>query len=210
VSENLHLSFSDRRLLGCLRGQERWMERVRALRANFGFQRGIELVLFDGTEELSSCLGIHVPDWVTGTYWGNRILLVHPASWINPHIAEFGQILVHELTHIIVTDKTDGLCPMWLNEAFALYYANQIQGMYLDEACFRKEDVYDLCYADDGLYNICASLMTALVEAHGIDAIVRRLTSCISYSDDPVLGREAMKRVMRGLRDSVMRGAIAI
>lgn len=206
MSENLFLTLADFRLLACLNGQERWLERVQMLRSHFRFCRRIELVLFDNVRDLSNYLGTPVPDWVTGTYWGNQILLLDPKSWIDPHIAEFGQILVHELTHIVIGDLTGGRCPLWLNEGLAMFYADQIHGMDLDEGCFEKEDVYDLNYTDAGLYNICANLIKALLDDYGLDPIVHRLTPSLAYFDDPMLGRDAMKRVLHGLREQKMGG----
>ncbi|MEO3947848.1 hypothetical protein [Gorillibacterium sp. CAU 1737] len=209
MNDLLGITLTDPRVLAYLGTQDRWIQKIRLLKEQFSFSKPVEVMLFDGTEELGCYLGMEVPNWVTGTYSDGRILMLDYPAWVDKRSGEFGQIVVHELTHVIVNDRTASRCPLWLHEGLALHFAEQTASMWIEEDCFSKEDAYQLDYGDEHLYNLCGALIDSLIGTYGLKAILSKLSPKTNFQEDDWLGVEAMKGVIRQLKQSVTGGAIS-
>jgi tetratricopeptide (TPR) repeat protein len=83
---------------------------------NYVQRNKVPVVVYNRVEYKQALAG--APNWVEAAYDGKiRIALA-------TNQADFNQItsdVVHEYTHVIIADITNGNCPLWLNEGIAKY-----------------------------------------------------------------------------------------
>ncbi|MTI70314.1 MAG: hypothetical protein FH751_08715 [Firmicutes bacterium] len=85
-----------------------------------------DIIIYNDGEELLKNVGLDKDRPPLGVYYSGTINVLSPMEWIKDDnnikdIYEEKGPIVHELTHLIVDELTNGNYPMWLTEGLALY-----------------------------------------------------------------------------------------
>jgi hypothetical protein len=195
--KNLNIHFSEPCLLRYLFSEKKWLDKVIKLREAFKYGKRINIVALDSIEELTNLIGIKVPEWVIGTYVGNCILMLDYELWKSRNLGTFAQIITHEFAHVIISDITKQKCPIWLNEGLALYFAEQYKTMYLSKTDSINDNIYELGYRDDCLYNISAKAVEKIIDKYGMEHVMQQLVGNVDFEQDEIFGIENMKRILK-------------
>ncbi len=200
--KDIGINFSEPEVLPCLYKEDYWLEKIRTIREVFGFKSRVNIKAVDSVEELSDCLGVKAPSWVIGAYCGNYIFMLKYELWQSRNLGTFAQVMTHEFTHIAINSKLKQRCPVWLNEGLALYFAEQYKTIRLKRENISKEDIYEIDYLDNCLYDISAKAVEKLADTYGITAIVKSLGISTDFAEDKILGVENMKRILSEMKNS--------
>jgi tetratricopeptide (TPR) repeat protein len=100
----------------------------RAISQEFGYypKYQIPVILLDRTEY--QVFTDTAPQWSGALYDGKMRIPIYPISQDKNNLK---RLIYHELTHAFVTDLSQGVCPVWLQEGLAQYEENKIQPLYL-------------------------------------------------------------------------------
>lgn len=194
---SINISFSDIRLLKYIYMDQQWQQKIMYIRRIFKYSGRVNVILFENCDELSKYLGVKIPEWVTGTYYENTIMIIKYEMWKSRNIGNFSELLLHEFTHVIVNEKTKSTCPKWLNEGLALYFAGQYKGMYLNDKSSLDIAIYELDYCNKDFYNICAKVVEKLMDRYGVENILFKLDSKLNYINDNILGEKNLTRLLK-------------
>lgn len=145
---------------------------------------------------LEKSVSAYIPDWVVATEDGDsNIYLRDPVSWPDQNGAfSIESIIVHETAHIILRKKCVNP-PIWIDEAFAMLVADQI-----DEVTFPSHvtndlvDPYDINYLGSASYAAIARYIAPTLEELGKEELIRYIYNCPDFEADPLLGRQSRRR----------------
>lgn len=114
----------------------------------FRYSGTIKIRFLSDRNEFSTILGHKVPKWVVGTSYINVVYI-----YVNGKSTEFiNKLIIHEIVHVVIGKISNYRCPIWLNEAMAIYLSNQFLDMQLDnisidDDCELYGDFYyEKCY----------------------------------------------------------------
>lgn len=84
------------------------------------------IIIYDSGKELLKNVGLDSESAPLGVYYSGTINILSPRLWIDnendfENIYEVKGPIVHEFTHLIVDQMTNGNYPLWLTEGLALY-----------------------------------------------------------------------------------------
>lgn len=151
----------------------------------------IYIRLVDSLKTMSEILGEQVPDWVIGCYKNNDVYILESSNWKNKDVSTVIELILHETIHIIVNNVTKYSCPLWLNEAIAVYFSGQGRSIAEDNDIELKNP-YFLSY-DDNIYYNSYVVLKNIIEKYSIDKLVERLSQSEDLSEDYILGEVAVK-----------------
>jgi len=87
-----------------------------------------QLYLTTSQAEFDRITGGLLPEWSEGVSSAGTGQIVLKSPSFSKTIAEVKQTAIHELTHLMIAQKTGNNIPRWLNEGLAQLLANQMQG----------------------------------------------------------------------------------
>ncbi|NLB88000.1 MAG: hypothetical protein GX790_02045, partial [Syntrophomonadaceae bacterium] len=82
------------------------------------------VVVYPDTESLAKSFGWNKNEKAMGVYWAGTIRILSPSQWVTGQVEdEFYKEgpMVHEFTHLIVDDLTNGNYSRWWTEGIAQY-----------------------------------------------------------------------------------------
>ncbi|MDE4543204.1 hypothetical protein JJQ93_11150 [Thermoanaerobacterium sp. R66] len=193
---NINLNFKDIRMLKYLLSDDVWIKKLQKIREVFDFYSSVDVLLFESVKEVSIYLGLEIPEWVVGTYFDKTIIMLDYEIWKNKGVGTFGQILLHEFVHVVITKITKNRCPVWLNEGIAMYFAEQQVNIFKKtNEDFYCENIFELTYDNEELYFISAITVDRLIKVYGIETILFRIKNVSNYKEDYILGVDNIKRI---------------
>lgn len=133
----------------------------------------ILIVIFPDQETLNKSFGLTGDKSIDGAYWAGSIRLLSMSGAINE------LPISHELTHLLIDERTRGNYARWLSEGLAQYYEAQLAGYNLEEPLpEEKKNLYaldrlgsDFDKQENQLLAYWQSLQTVnyLIDRHGIE-----------------------------------------
>lgn len=98
-------------------------------------KKQIAVIMYPSGESMMAALEMEGGDAPMGVYYGSTLNILSPEIWtkgqteieIKERFLKDGPI-VHELTHLVLDDKTMGNYPLWFTEGVALYYEYKYTG----------------------------------------------------------------------------------
>lgn len=93
---------------------------------NYEPESKIDIIIYPEYSEMSNKIGLGRGSTAMGVYYGGSISLLEPTQWIGSEknmeeiFIKQGPI-VHELTHYLLDDLSNGNIPVWFTEGVALY-----------------------------------------------------------------------------------------
>ncbi|MBW4828319.1 MAG: hypothetical protein KZY61_03470 [Clostridiaceae bacterium] len=94
----------------------------------------VPVIIYNDGEELLKTIRLKTDIPPLGAYYSGVINILSPFNWI-----EYGDNVekiyketgphIHEFTHLLVDEKTNGNYPMWLTEGIALYVERELMGI---------------------------------------------------------------------------------
>lgn len=197
---HINLCSSDTSILKyCLLNDE-WLNKIERIRNVFNYYYKVNIYFFYDIKELTNYISETIPQWVTGVSIKNNIFIKSQEILSLYGTNIFFQILIHEFVHVVVNKKTKNSCPLWLNEGFAVYFAEQYKSNgLLSENEFNniKIDIYNLDYKVDDVYRNSAIAFNTLVYEYGINTIVNKIENTIDFKNDEMFGSKRMSNLLR-------------
>ncbi len=92
-----------------------------------------DIIIYSNEKDFLENLRFDKNDTPIGVYYSGIINILSPKRWINDsenfkQIYEVNGPVVHEFTHLLIDDITNGNYPMWLTEGLALYTEYKVTG----------------------------------------------------------------------------------
>lgn len=143
--------------------------------------------------ELGESDSAYIPDWVVATEDGDaNIYLRDPDSWPNQNGAFSAEsIIVHETAHIVLRRKCVNP-PIWIDEAFAMLVADQIDEVTQpDHETKDPVDPYEIDRLDSTSYATIAQCIAPALQELGKEGLIRYIYNCPCFEADPLLGRKS-------------------
>lgn len=158
----------------------------------FGYQKDVSVLICDSFESLRKfSRNDLLPDWVIGCNRENKIFVLNPQIWKKINITSFEKVIIHEMTHVVINEVTCD-CPIWLNEGFALWYADQIQEFKLDNIKFSNP--YNLDYSKN-IYAQSAFVIKKLFEFYPETYLLKVLLNSTEWENNKVFGLKALEKL---------------
>ncbi|MDD3839448.1 MAG: peptidase MA family metallohydrolase [Clostridia bacterium] len=97
-------------------------------------ERGTELIIYQDSYRLNRDIGVLSYKKTMGAYSKGRILILSPREWAGEDInsedafkvIDESGVVLHEFTHLVVDEITNGNYPLWFTEGIALYAEYQL------------------------------------------------------------------------------------
>lgn len=105
-----------------------------SVKEEFGWEPGRKttLVVYPNGQSLASSFGWNKNEKAMGVYWGGSIRVLSPREWLSGDEIKERFIkegpMVHEFTHLMVDEMTQGNYNRWWTEGIAQYSEKQITG----------------------------------------------------------------------------------
>ena len=158
----------------------------------FGYQKDVSVFICDSFESLRNCShNERLPDWVIGCNRENKIFVLNPQMWKTINIISFEKVIIHEMTHVMINEVICD-CPLWLNEGFALWYADQIQEFKLEDIKFSNP--YNLDY-NKNIYAQSALVIKKLFEFYPETYLLKALLNSTKWENNKVFGLKALEKL---------------
>jgi hypothetical protein len=186
----------NKKLIVHLRRSGEFRKKISAMRRLFFFKDDVDAVVFPDKESVENELGRKLPDWFVGAAVAGKIFVIDYDIWKDKNPSNLWQIIVHELTHIIVSRMMEVKCPEWLNEGLALFFADQVCRSYSADIFDGGKDVYEMNRFDDNFYAMSGLIVAKLVELFGIGEIFCRMTDG-QLETDSILGKENVAKIIK-------------
>ncbi|KNF09417.1 aminopeptidase N [Gottschalkia purinilytica] len=185
-----NLVIDDVRLLEIILKDTDFINNLAKIRNTFKYYKKVHIKLFYSLDDMKKYLNIsNIPYWVIATTYENEILILDYNIWKSRHNESFGQIIMHEMIHIIINYKTNYTCPLWLNEGLALYFANQENFKEVSIDC----NPFELGYESENFYDMCLYIIKKLVHIYSINTIVDKISLNRNFKYDEILGIENLR-----------------
>ena len=200
----INMRFCDKRILKYLYEEETWIQDIYHLRNIFNYNKSVNILMFDTINELSRFIGRKVPSWVIATHTQDSVIMINYNLWKDREVGTFGQILVHELAHVIIYQVAKSPCPIWLNEGLAMHFAKQIENIHEIESICDFDDIYDIDFRNKDVYHISACMTKLIISKYGIDNVISRLKVICEFYDDNIFGRDNVSKLLSESRNSTI------
>lgn len=114
------------------------------------------VIIYPDDTSLNRSLGWDSAQSAVGVYWAGSIRLLSPQEWLSGSDSEeladaFAREnpITHELTHLLVDNRTAGNYTRWLTEGLAQYMEAEITGYTLPEPRMQKRDLLPIDKIDN-------------------------------------------------------------
>ena len=114
------------------------------------------VIIYPNDTSLNRSLGWDSAQSAVGVYWAGSIRLLSPQEWLSGADSEeladaFAREnpITHELTHLLVDNRTAGNYTRWLTEGLAQYMEAEITGYILPEPRVHKRDLLPIDKIDN-------------------------------------------------------------
>ena len=159
----------------------------------FNYNKGVSVFLCHSFEDMKrQSHDKRMPEWVIGCNKKNKIFILNPKNYI--HIRQFTSIeslIVHEFVHVVINSSVKN-CPIWLNEGFALWYADQIKEF--DLSIQRFINPFEIDYSQD-VYSLSAFIIKKLFENYSEQVLIKQLLISKDFYHDKIFGLQALQKL---------------
>ncbi len=134
ITEHFIIKYDDQQHIAELTGEilEKYYEDVCQMYRYYPENKSI-IFIHNDEDKLLDAVGLNKGNAPLGVYYSGTIHVLNPNLWVKDNnrletIYEKKGPIVHEFTHLIVDDITNGNYPMWFTEGLALYTEYKLTG----------------------------------------------------------------------------------
>jgi len=143
----------------------------------------VDIIIYNDKEALLENTRLNKSSSPMGLYYSGVISVLSPRLWVNNgedinEVYEMNGPVVHEFTHYIVDEITNGNYPMWLTEGIALYTEYKTTGFEWGEGYSDSQDITieelnsNFSELDQGLaYRRSFEVVNSISEKWGFDKL---------------------------------------
>lgn len=159
----------------------------------FNYNKEMSVFLCDSFESMKrKAQDYSMPRWVIGCNRQNKVFILNPKEYIQSNKnTSIESLIIHELVHVIINSSTYN-CPIWLNEGFALWYADQVKEYDLSNKPFINP--FEMDYSQD-VYSCSALMIKKLFENYAESRLINQLITTKDWYNDEIFGFLALKEL---------------
>lgn len=183
----------DEKIIKALREPKVLLNQLQKVAHLFNYNKGVSIFLCDSFEDMKRrSHDKRMPEWVIGCNKKNKIFILDTKKHIHKRQSTSVEcLIVHEFVHVAINSSVKS-CPIWLNEGFALWYANQVKEYDLSNQKFINP--FDMDYSQD-VYSFSAVVIKKLFENYSEQALIKRLLISKDFYHDKIFGLLALEEL---------------
>lgn len=185
----------DEKIIKVLKDQKVLLNQLQKVAHLFNYNKGVPIFACDSFEDMKRRThDKRMPEWVIGCNKKNKIFILTPKEHMQKcQSTSIESLIVHEFVHVAINSSTDN-CPIWLNEGFALWYANQIREFDLSNTKFINPFEIDYNHSQN-LYSFSAFIIKKLFENYSEQALITQLLNSKDFYHDKIFGLLALEEL---------------
>lgn len=170
------------------------LKKLRKLALLFNYNKDVSVLLCSSFKLMKiKAHDYSMPNWVIGCNRKNKVFILNPKKYLRNDNTSIESLIVHEVVHVIINSSADH-CPIWLNEGFAMWYADQIKQYDLSNKLFVNP--FEMDYGED-IYYYSALITKKLFESYDEKLLIKRLFSTKNWINDKIFGLQALKELFK-------------
>lgn len=183
----------DKKIINALKNHKVLLNQLEEVAHLFNYNKGVSIFLCDSFEDIKrQSHDKRMPEWVIGCNKKNKIFILDPKNYIHKRqFTSIESLIVHEFVHIVINSSVKN-CPIWLNEGFALWYADQIKEFDLSIQKFINP--FEIDYSQD-IYSLSSFIIKKLFENYSEQILIRQLLISKDFYNDKIFGLLALKEL---------------
>lgn len=183
----------DEKIIKALKDPKVLLNQLQKVAHLFNYNKGVSIFLCDSFEDMK--MRSHdkrMPEWVIGCNKKNKIFILDQKEHLHKRQSvSIECLIVHEFIHVVINSSTDN-CPIWLNEGFALWYADQVKEYDLSNKPFINP--FEMDYSQD-VYSCSALMIKKLFERHSESRLIEQLLTAKDWYNDEIFGFLALRKL---------------